>query len=92
MSEDRKDWDTAIQDLANSWELRLSLENARRRRQEKGENLSAQEAVRHHCLACMHYCVKSVQHCAAVECWLHPWRLGRLEKDLGGACEPVAST
>ncbi len=90
MSQDRMGWELWAQEQVAAGDLRNSLENARRWRQEKGENLSAQEAVRHHCLACMSYCVRSVQRCAATECWLHPWRTGRLEKDLGGARKPAA--
>lgn len=51
------------------------------RRRKQNEIPSLRVAIRNHCLECMGYQTGEVPICTSPECWLYPWRMGKLTLD-----------
>jgi hypothetical protein len=54
------------------------------RRKKAKEVPSQKTAIRNFCLECMGWedCFTRVKECTSPECWLYPWRLGKLDKKI----------
>jgi len=52
-----------------------------RRPRKPGECASRKAAIRNHCLECVGYQQTEVRECTDKDCWLYPFRMGRLDRD-----------
>lgn len=62
-------------------ESKIPSQKRLRRRRKPGEVVSRKQAIRNFCLECVGYESAEVIRCTSTECWLHPYRLGAVDKD-----------
>ena len=55
-----------------------------KRPREAGETAPRSVAIRNRCLECVGYETGEVRRCTATDCWLWPYRMGRLDRELAG--------